>query len=317
MRVWEFVSVAGMVGVVALAVQLLRTTPTVAADVRLRLRKPVTWVVGVPALLLIITVGIPYVDAHVLNGPPPKPLSFADLIPASPTTTAAASGAAAPAGGATATSAAATATSGAPTTAVVPAGRVASVTPGGSAAPPPAAVPSDSVAGTWSVGTGSEARYGIDDTAMGQTSRVVGRTQDVSGSTHIVGSTVETAKVVVNMQTVSCHCVHDGKYRQMLETSKYPTSTFDLTRPIVLATIPAPNQVVTVPVTGNFTIHGVTHSTTFSMKATRIGPRIAVMATIPVNLSDYNIQSPNAGSLGGLSNCTIDLLIAFDRTGAS
>jgi hypothetical protein len=50
-------------------------------------------------------------------------------------------------------------------------------------------------------------------------------------------------------------------------------------------------------------------------KATRIGARIAVNGSIPVKLSDYNIQSPNAGAMGGLSNCDIDLLIAFDRAG--
>jgi hypothetical protein len=30
-------------------------------------------------------------------------------------------------------------------------------------------------------------------------------------------------------------------------------------------------------------------------------------------LSDYNIQNPN-NAMGGLSNCDIDLLIAFDKT---
>jgi polyisoprenoid-binding protein YceI len=171
-----------------------------------------------------------------------------------------------------------------------------------------------SLAGQWTVGTGTQAGYSIDDTAMGQTQRVVGRTSDVSGTMTIVGSTVTAARAVVNMRTVTCRCIHDTKYRQLMETDKYPTSTFELTKPIALATIPAPGAVTTVPITGNFTLHGVTRSVAFSLKATRIGARIAVNGSIPVKLSDYNIQSPSAGSMGGLSNCDIDLLIAFDRT---
>src|SRR5438445_349788 len=30
--------------------------------------------------------------------------------------------------------------------------------------------------------------------------------------------------------TVTCHCMHDAKYRQLMETDKYPTSTFVLTQ---------------------------------------------------------------------------------------
>ncbi|MHB8465396.1 MAG: YceI family protein [Acidimicrobiales bacterium] len=303
MEVFELFSVAAMLGVVALAVRLVRTNAAIAADLRARVRRPTTWLVGVPTLMLVVLVGIPYVELHVLNGATPKPLSFADLGPG-PTTTLAGP---TPPGSATPTTGApAVAASGRPR----PTGRAQT----GSGVAAAAVVAPDPVAGSWSVGTGTEARYGINDNAMGQTTRVVGRTHDVSGAVQIVGYTVTSAKVIVNMQTVTCQCVHDAKYRQMLETSKYPTSMFVLTAPVSLPSIPAPGAVIAVPITGDFTIHGVTRATTFSLKATRIGPRIAVMATIPVNLSDYNISAPNS-SMGGLSDCTIDFLVAFDRTG--
>jgi polyisoprenoid-binding protein YceI len=115
------------------------------------------------------------------------------------------------------------------------------------------------------------------------------------------------------MKSVACHCVHDDKYQQMLETSRYPTSTFTLTKPMSVP-VPPPNIVVSVPVTGTFTIHGVTRTVTFTLKATRIGNRVAVNGSIPVNLEDYNITY-NRSSLAYLSNCDIDLLIAFDHLG--
>jgi polyisoprenoid-binding protein YceI len=166
--------------------------------------------------------------------------------------------------------------------------------------------------GAWAIGAGTQARYGIDDTAMGQTSRVVGTTQQVTGTMQIVGTAVTATRAVVNMASVTCHCVHDMKYRQMLDVAKYPTSMFVLTDPISLAALPAQGAVITVPVTGNFTIHGVTRSVTFNVQATRLGSRIGVKGTIPVKLSDYNISAPNAGSFGGLSNCDIELLLGFD-----
>jgi len=117
------------------------------------------------------------------------------------------------------------------------------------------------------------------------------------------------------MASVMCHCVHDSKYRQFLETDKYPNSVFELTVPISLTTVPAPNQIITVPITGNFTIHGVTRSQTFTLKATRIDGRIALNGSLPIQMSDYNIHPPSAGSFRGVSNCDIDLLIAFEPSG--
>ena len=114
------------------------------------------------------------------------------------------------------------------------------------------------------------------------------------------------------MQTVTCNCVHDSKYHEMLETDKYPTSTFDLTNPIDLGAMPADGEVITVPVTGNFTIHGATRSVSFTLSAVHESGRIAVNGEVPVKLEDYNISSPNAGAFGGLSNCFIEFLVAFD-----
>jgi hypothetical protein len=98
---------------------------------------------------------------------------------------------------------------------------------------PPAAAPANPVA-VWRIGPDTQGGHGIDDTVMGQVTRVVGRTKDVIGTMEIVDTTVTMARVIINMRTVACHCTHDVKYHDMLETEKYPTSTFELTKPIVL-----------------------------------------------------------------------------------
>ncbi len=271
------------------------TAALAAASLHLRAilraaRRPKTWLAAA-GVALVLLVGLPFIYTHVIIGPPPPPLSFADLQTPGPTN------------------------------ATAP---PSSATPAPDAAHPRAIVASKEIArsttpttsgfsGTWRIGAGSQAGYSIDDSAMGQTSRVVGRTSKVSGTATVSGSRANTTHVIVDMASVTCHCVHDAKYRQMLEVTKYPTSTFVLTNPVGVSAIPRPGTVVTLPVTGRFTIHGVTRAVRFTLKATQIGKRIAVNGSIPVNLKDYDISSPSGGSFGGLSNCDIDLLLAFDR----
>lgn len=305
----QLVAVAALLGAVLFAIYALRTDALAAVAARRTLRRPATWLVGGTATVLVLAVGVPFVYLRLASGPGAKPLTFAALTPG-PTTTLPLS---APSVDGATTARASTAFADRRAHGVGPAGTSRTV---GAASPTAGSAGVDSsIAGQWSVGAGSQAGYSIDDTAMGQTQRVVGRTSDVSGAMAIVGSTVTSTRAVVNMRTVTCHCVHDTRYRQLMETDRYPTSMFELTKPISLAAIPAQGAVTTVPITGNFTLHGVTRSVNFSLKATRLGARIAVNGSIPIKLSDYNIQSPNAGAMGGLSNCDIDLLIAFDRTG--
>jgi hypothetical protein len=59
-RIWELVSGAAILGVAALVIQVLRTQAAIRADVGERLRQPTTWLVGMPALLFVLAVGIPY-----------------------------------------------------------------------------------------------------------------------------------------------------------------------------------------------------------------------------------------------------------------
>ena len=52
-----------------------------------------------------------------------------------------------------------------------------------------------------------------------------------------------------------------------MQTSDFPTSTFELTQPIQLQSIPANLQEVTVTATGKLTLHGVTKDVTVDLKA--------------------------------------------------
>jgi polyisoprenoid-binding protein YceI len=281
----------------------------VTAKIRTGLRKPLTWIIGIPIIVAILAVGGPYIYLHTESSHNPKALSFSQLATSSTAATPTATATGAPIAAPTAVASADAAASGTSLPAGAP-------VPAGAPMPAPAAATpaANSVAGSWTVGSGSQARYGVDDTVLGQTSRVVGSTSDVSGSLQVTGMTVTSAHIVVNMASVNCGCVHDVMYRQLLQTSSTPNATFDLTSPIDITAIPTPGQIISVPVTGNFTIHGITHSTSFTLDVTDINNRIAVKGSIPVSYGAYAINPPPSAGMGGLSNTTIDLLVAFDKT---
>jgi polyisoprenoid-binding protein YceI len=302
--IWQVLGIVAVAAVAVSAGYLTFSGDGLAGDLRAALHRRITWLVGVPALAVVFLVGVPYVYLQAVTDPPPPPMTFADL-PEMPTT----STTAPPAATITTTTTTTVVTelaavAGAPATPAGPTTTVGTTT---------TLTAADRLAGAWRVGVGSQARYGIDDTVIGQTQRVVGSTDKVTGQMEVGGRRVTSAKVTVDMRSVRCGCVHDDKYQDLLDTDRYPTSTFELTTPIDLGDVPPEGQPVNRPVTGSLTIHGVTHTVTFTLRALRQSDRIAINGTIPIRLEDYNIERPDAGAFGGINNATIDLLIAFYR----
>jgi polyisoprenoid-binding protein YceI len=151
------------------------------------------------------------------------------------------------------------------------------------------------VSGTWTVSTGSEAGYRVDEILFGQHHTAVGRTTKVSGSLLISGDVVAAGAFSVDMASVKSDQIsRDVQFRDyILSTDKYPHATFRLTRPIELASIPAPGQVLTATATGDLTLRGVTRPINFPVHAERTATGIDVNAEIPVTFSTWHIPNPS------------------------
>ena len=168
--------------------------------------------------------------------------------------------------------------------------------------------------GTWTV-SGGEAGYRAEEILLGQNAEAAGRTSDVTGTLEISGTTVEAVEVVVDMTTIaSDEERRDGQFHgRIMETATYPEATFTLTEPIELEEVPADGEEITVPVTGDFTIHGVTKSVTFDLTARRSGETIEASAQIPVTFSDYSIDDPSGGPATVGDEGEIEFALAFTR----
>jgi polyisoprenoid-binding protein YceI len=154
-----------------------------------------------------------------------------------------------------------------------------------------------SVAGTWTVGSGSTVGYRVNEVLLGQSTTAVGRSDSVTGHITIQGTTVSAATFSVPMATV----VSDKSQRnaqfdgRIMDVSSYPTGTFTLTKPIALRTLPAGGVIKSYSATGNLTLHGHTRSVTFTLNAERTATTIEVQGSIPVLFSDWNISNPSIG----------------------
>ena len=162
------------------------------------------------------------------------------------------------------------------------------------------------IEGTWSVDpsigsfsdfSGSFVGYRVKETLanVGAT-EAVGRTPDVSGTVTIAGTSITAASLDADLSTLqSDERFRDGQlHRQALETDQFPTATFVLTAPADLGSVPAEGATVSVTVTGDLTLHGVTKSVQVPLQARLAGGVVTIAGSLPVTFADFGITKPQS-----------------------
>jgi polyisoprenoid-binding protein YceI len=170
------------------------------------------------------------------------------------------------------------------------------------------------VEGEWTIADGSIAGYRVDEVRLGQGLEAVGRTEDVTGTMSIAGTTVEEASFEVDLTTLeSDESLRDGQVQsRILETDDFPTATFELTEPLDLGGAPADGEPVSVEATGELTIHGVTNEVSFTIDAQVDGSTIAANGLVPMTWADYGISDPSGGPNDVESEGEMEFLLLFE-----
>ena len=173
--------------------------------------------------------------------------------------------------------------------------------------------------GSWTVTGGSQAGYRVQEVLFGQNATAVGRTDKVTGGLALDGATVTEASFTVDMASVrSDQSRRDNQYRgRIMSTDEFPTSTFRLTKPIALGSLPADGATVTASATGDLTLRGVTRSVTFEVRARRSGDRMEVNGAIPVAFDDWGIPSPSFGPAEVEDHGSVEFLLVLKPGAAS
>ena len=179
----------------------------------------------------------------------------------------------------------------------------------------PALTAAGAIDGTWKVVDGSKVQYRIKETLNGQSNEATGDDTAITGQLAIGGTTVSSASFSVDMKEFSSdEAQRDGQFQnRIMNTSKFPTATFELTAPIELTAIPDDLVQVTVKATGELTLHGTTKTVTFDLLARRNGARIEVNGTIPVTFSDYGINNPSGGPASVGNNGDLEFLLVLTK----
>ncbi len=169
--------------------------------------------------------------------------------------------------------------------------------------------------GAWNTGTDSIVGYRIKETLFGQASEAVGRTSDVTGSVTIAGTQVTDGSFTVDMTTVrSDESRRDDQFNgRIMETSTYPTATFELTEPIDLGSIPGDGSQGRYDATGELTLHGVTNTVQFEVQAQRSGDAFEVVGSIPVTFADYDVGNPSFGFVTTEDNGLLEFDLVFSK----
>jgi polyisoprenoid-binding protein YceI len=174
-----------------------------------------------------------------------------------------------------------------------------------------------SLAGTWTITSGSTVGYRVNEVLLGQNTTAVGRSTSVTGHLSIDGTDVTAASFSVPMDTIhSDKSQRDAQFDgRIMNVAQYPTGTFTLTGPIDLNPVPAAGTVKDYPARGNLTLHGTTKPVTFTLQAELKNGQIEIVGDIPVLFSDYNIENPSfAGVVTTQDHGTLEFLLVLTRS---
>ena len=180
-----------------------------------------------------------------------------------------------------------------------------------------------SVAGTWTVTSGSQAGYRVREQLanLPAESDAVGRTSKATGSITITssGSTTTVTAGTITVDTTSIASdkpMRDNRLRtEGLQTDSFPTATFKLTKPVDVPAAALAGTASSITLTGDLTLHGVTKSVTIPAQAQLVNGTIQVAGSLAFPLSDYSIVAPNVGGfiVSIADQGTLEFLVAFAK----
>ena len=155
--------------------------------------------------------------------------------------------------------------------------------------------------GTWKVSPGNTDNfvgYRVTEKLFANIAETeaTGRTNNVTGTLTIKGTTISDITVTADLRDLTSDSGgRDGRIRsEGLESSKFPEAKFVSTAPIQLDSIPAVGTTITVPATGNFTLHGVTKPVTITLQGRWDGTKVQVVGNLPIVFGDYGITAPSS-----------------------
>lgn len=172
-----------------------------------------------------------------------------------------------------------------------------------------------SVSGTWTVQAPSTAGYRVKEILMGQDTEGVGRTDKVEGTVTIVGSSVTTAELSVDLASVaSDQTRRDQQFRtRIMNTDEFPVAIFTLAEPIELGAIPADGGSVSVTAAGALSMRGEERNVQIPLEARRSGAIIEISGTYEIVFAEWEIPDPSNQAVSTSDRGMLEFLVTLGR----
>ena len=173
----------------------------------------------------------------------------------------------------------------------------------------------DTLDGTWRATKDSVAGYRVQEILFGQSKEAAGRTNEVTGSFTLNGTTVSEASFSVDMASIeSDQTRRDNQFRgRIMDVDTYPTSTFELTEPIEIGTLPGDGVQGTAKAIGELTIRGTTKTVTIDLTGRRDGGTIRISGSYLIVFEEWNIPNPSGGPARTSDEGTLEFLLVFTK----
>jgi polyisoprenoid-binding protein YceI len=148
-------------------------------------------------------------------------------------------------------------------------------------------------------------------------STATGRTNNVTGTMTITGTTVDDVTVTADLRDLqSDNGFRDGRIRSSgLESDTFPEAKFVSTSPITLASLPEAGETIEAEAVGDFTLHGVTKRVTIPIQGRWDGQVVQIVGNLPIVFGDYNITAPTAPAVASVDDHgEMEFQLFFNRT---
>jgi len=189
----------------------------------------------------------------------------------------------------------------------------------------PATTPT-SLAGTWTVTTGSQARYRVKELFVGETAKhdAVAQTSNVTGTLTVGGDATgyQASGITVTAGLGSLHSIdqvagrdvsqRDGIVSRQLDVQQFPNATFTATSASIPGSVTSAQVDITVP--GKLTIHGVAKDVTATAKAQVVGDKIEIAGSVAINMTDYGVSPPQVPFTAVDPTVTIEFDLFLTKT---
>ena len=171
--------------------------------------------------------------------------------------------------------------------------------------------------GRWSVASGSQVGYRVREQLafLPAESDAVGRTSQVTGTATLAESkgnlTISAASFDAAVSTLkSDRSMRDEKIHEIgLESSRYPTATFVLSKAVALPADAGTGAVARASVSGVFEIHGTSKQETIPVEFRVSGSTLQAAGSLTFPWSEFGMAAP---TIGGFVTVTGKATMEFD-----